>query len=338
MAEKSGELDYTEGTEREAKGLTTTNFDNDDLMEFHSEAAEDDLTPPDDTEQIREQIEETRSQMSETIDAIQDKLSIANLTEQVKDQVSEQISSAVEDAKEAIFGKAANVVNTVGRSFRQASKSELAKKAQENPWLLSIIGMGIGAILVGTLFGGKKKKKSISYRYKNFKDGYNPDEFRHTNRSQHKSESGESGESTYQSARNKVSNAANTAYDSLSNAAGSVYQGVGSAAGKTYENVGKASSFVSEKAGDLGGEMKKNYEHYIEENPLVVGAVAFAVGAAVGYAIPLTKTENNYLGEMRDNVLEKAQASAQDAIGTVKQVIGEAQQMIVDEVKSQTAS
>ena len=81
--------------------------------------------------------------------------------------------------------------------------------------------------------------------------------------------------------------------------------------------------------------MKKNYEQYIEENPLVVGAVAFAVGAAIGYAIPATKIENQYLGEARDNVLEKAQATAQDAIGSVTQVVGEAQKLIVDEVNKQ---
>ena len=84
--------------------------------------------------------------------------------------------------------------------------------------------------------------------------------------------------------------------------------------------------------------MKKNYNHYIEENPLAVGAVALAVGAAVGFAIPLTKKENEYMGELRDNVVEKAQTTAQDAIGSVKQVASDAQKMIVEEVKSQTAS
>ena len=84
--------------------------------------------------------------------------------------------------------------------------------------------------------------------------------------------------------------------------------------------------------------MKINYDHYIEENPLAVGAVALALGAAIGFAIPLTKKENEYMGEYRDNVLEKAQATAQDAIGTVKQMASDAQKVIADEVKSKTAS
>jgi small-conductance mechanosensitive channel len=44
----------------------------------------DDVTA--ETEQLRDQIEETRRGMSETIDAIQEKLSLSNISEQVKDQ------------------------------------------------------------------------------------------------------------------------------------------------------------------------------------------------------------------------------------------------------------
>lgn len=336
MGEKSGELN---DTERMDTNLTKANFDeSDDLLEIQTEAADVDKTSSDDAEQIRERIEETRSQMSETIDAIQDKLSIANITEQVKDQVSEQIGSAVEGAKDAFFGSAADVVNSIGRGFRQVGRSDLARKAQAQPWLLPVVGMGIGAILVRALFGGGKQKKYASYRYENFEGGYNPDESRYPDRTRRKFQSDKKSEPGYKATRGKVEDAANTAYDSAAEFAGSAYEGVGSAASKTYQGIGKASGFAYEKAGDLGEEMKKNYEHYIEENPLVVGAVAFAVGAAVGYAIPLTKTENDYLGEMRDNVLDKAQASAQDAIGTVKQVVGDVQQTIVDEVKSKTAA
>ncbi len=67
---------------------------------------------------------------------------------------------------------------------------------------------------------------------------------------------------------------------------------------------------------------------------MAVGAIALAVGAALGFAIPLTEAENEYMGEMRDNFFEKAQATAQDAIGTVKQMAGDAQKTIVEEVKN----
>src|SRR5215213_10520733 len=58
---------------------------------------------PEETEHLRAQIEETRSQMGETIDAIQERLSFQNISEQVKEQVSEQISSAYEAAKDTVY-------------------------------------------------------------------------------------------------------------------------------------------------------------------------------------------------------------------------------------------
>jgi hypothetical protein len=320
------------------------------------------------TEQLRDQIEETRRGMSETIDAIQEKLSFSNISEQVKDQVSGQISGAVDTAKDAFYGKAGDIVNTVGRSFRQLGGTDLAKKAQENPTALAIIGAGIGALLVGVLVSGdskKSKSKNASYRYKNNKASYrydfdsDDDDVRYADSSRRELKSGKSAESYAQPAGNKIGDTANSAYRSVSGAASTAYEGVssaassvsetvgsiasktyegaGSAASKTFETVGGAASFAYDKAGDLGGQMKINYEHYIEENPLAVGAVALAVGAVVGLAIPLTQKENEYMGEYRDNVLEKAQTTAQDALGTVKQMATEAQKAITDEVKTTTA-
>jgi hypothetical protein len=46
---------------------------------------------------------------------------------------------------------------------------------------------------------------------------------------------------------------------------------------------------------------------------------------------------NEYLGEYRDNVIEKAQATAQDAIGTVKQMASERKKLLLMKLKSKTA-
>ena len=352
MAERSSELERIETDENgnllevpeRGQTLQTTG-------EFDADAALAETAETDDATQIRGQIEETRSQMSETIDAIQEKLSIANITEQVKDQVSEQISGAVETAKDAVYDKVNALGKSVGKSFAQIGKSDLAKKAQKNPWIFSVVGMGIGAILIGVLSGGKPKRK-VSHRHKkldvpqtrqsfasdaeNDFDYQKPegesDELLRRINTEHKEE--KSASSTLAG----VSSAAGSAYEGISSAAGKSYETVGKAAGKTYETVGKASGYAYEKAGNLGEAAMKNYKHYIEENPLAVGAVAVAVGAAIGYAIPLTKTENQYFGEVRDKIFDKAQASAQEAIGSVKQTVEDARQLIAEEVKSQTAA
>ena len=44
-----------------------------------------------------------------------------------------------------------------------------------------------------------------------------------------------------------------------------------------------------------------------DRQPLVVGALAFAVGAAVAALLPRTRTENSYLGARRDSLMDEAE-------------------------------
>jgi uncharacterized protein YjbJ (UPF0337 family) len=71
----------------------------------------------------------------------------------------------------------------------------------------------------------------------------------------------------------------------------------------------------------------------MEENPLAVGAVALALGAAVGLAIPSTQIENRYMGEARNNLLHKAEETARDAVGKVQKVAGEVTETVKEEAK-----
>jgi methyl-accepting chemotaxis protein len=59
------------------------------------------------TDHIKAQIAQTRSQMGETIDAIQDRLSFANISEQVSETVNSAIETAKDTAYDATIGKAA---------------------------------------------------------------------------------------------------------------------------------------------------------------------------------------------------------------------------------------
>lgn len=364
MAEKTGELDILELEQDAADERNTalqTRPDDAELTETNDDEATDE------TEQLREQIEETRRGMSETIDAIQEKLSFANISEQVQAQVSEQISGAVETAKDVFYDKAGEIVNQVGKGFKQIGETDLAKQVQRNPTALALIGAGVGALLVSLFVSGKSRKKKSNYRYdydyqsdnndndekyhvakfeeERFDDVRYVDSSRRELTPKPQSVSSESVSSsseskvsdTANSAYKTVSGAAGTAYETLGSVAGKTYEGVGSVAGKTYQGASTAANFAYEKAGDLGGQVKINYDHYIEENPLAVGAVAFAIGAAIGFAIPVTRKENEYLGEYRDAVVEKAQEAAQDAIGSVKQIAEDARNVIAEEVKSKTA-
>ncbi|HEX8289357.1 MAG TPA: DUF3618 domain-containing protein [Pyrinomonadaceae bacterium] len=304
-----------------------------------SVADTDDAT--DDTEQIREQIEETRSNMSETIDAIQEKLSISNISEQVKEQVSEHISSALETAKESVYSA---TIGKVGNFMETISKTNAGKVARDNPLPVVLIGLGIGLLAYQNAYGSRRR----TYRY----DEYNEnDNDRQIYRGRSGSDAstlrsaqgriGDAASSAYDSvsgaasgAVNSVTDVAGSAYDGVSNAAGSAYSGVTNAASSAYSGVTSAASTAYEKVGDLGSQAREQYDYYIDENPLAVGAVALAIGAAVGLSIPSTRVESQLLGETRDNLLARAQDAAGDLVERVKEVAGEAQKTLTEEVKN----
>jgi hypothetical protein len=63
-------------------------------------------------------------------------------------------------------------------------------------------------------------------------------------------------------------------------------------------------------------------QRMVEENPLLIGAGALMLGAAFGMAIPETETENELMGEARDNIMERAREAARDAASEVQNVAG----------------
>lgn len=295
----------------------------------------------DETEHIREQIEETRSSMSETIDAIQEKLSISNISEQVKEQVSEHISSALETAKDSVYSA---TLGKVGNFMETISKTNAGKVARDNPLPVVLIGLGIGLLAYQNAYGSKRR----IYRYDEHNE-YDND------RQIYRGRSG-SGASTLRSAQSRIGDTASSAYDSVSgvasgavdgvtgvagsayegvsNVASTAYSGVTDAASTAYSGVTSAASTAYDKVGDLGSQAREQYDYYIDENPLAVGAVALAIGAAVGMSIPSTKVESQVLGETRDNLLAKAQNAAGDLVNRVKEVAGEAQKTLTEEVKN----
>jgi hypothetical protein len=331
MAEESSELENTSessaistssstSTEISAKKSDDYGANLDELPDFEASSTDTDIDTTDEPEQIRSQIEETRAQMGETIDAIQEKLSFSNISE----QVSEQINSAVETAKDAVYdatiGKAGTFMKTFGNEL---SNTGVVKTARENPFPFLLIGLGVG-LLAYNGFGGKSRSGGGN---SGGSRKYLPTQL--------------PGKATLKSAQEKVgdvassvSGAASSAYGSVSNAASTAVGGVTNAASTAYEGVGNFAGTARDKVGEIGTQAREQYDYYIEENPLAVGAVALALGAAVGFSIPSTQYEGELMGEARHNLMQKAQDTAGTLVDKVKQVASEAQKTIGDEAKA----
>jgi ElaB/YqjD/DUF883 family membrane-anchored ribosome-binding protein len=77
------------------------------------------------------------------------------------------------------------------------------------------------------------------------------------------------------------------------------------------------------------------YDRSMEENPLVVGAIAMGVGAAIGLMIPETPYEHRVMGETRDRLMDKAQVTARDLGQKVRSVADEAVDTVSETAREQ---
>jgi ElaB/YqjD/DUF883 family membrane-anchored ribosome-binding protein len=51
---------------------------------------------------------------------------------------------------------------------------------------------------------------------------------------------------------------------------------------------------------------REGFTQLLEEQPLLVGACAVALGAFIGYSLPATETEDRWMGEARDRTVQRA--------------------------------
>jgi hypothetical protein len=212
------------------------------------------------TAEIRAEIEETRAQMSGTIDEIQERLSPRRL-----------MNDATETVREATVGKVRDVMDNASESA-----VSIVDRIKENPVPAAMIGLGAWWLFRGGQ--GRRSSYSSTPKYGNG-GSYQP--------------RGSQSSSRY---------------------------GVADSAEDATNRVSALAERTQETVSEYAERTQNGFDRLLRENPLVLGAVAVAIGAAVGMSIPETQSERAVIGEVRDQIVDKAQTVAQGAIDKVQEV------------------
>jgi ElaB/YqjD/DUF883 family membrane-anchored ribosome-binding protein len=252
-------------------------------------------------EDIEREIEETRARMSQNIDELGDRLHPDNLKH---------------EAKSAIRHVAQDAVSNVGEQARRTG-SRLVDVIRENPLPVIAVGAGVTWLL-------KRSSSDVS--------GNRMARFAYTGPDRRQGEAWQQGSGL----KGRVGEAVGGVKETVSEAA----SGIKGRAGDLASDVGELKSRAQERMGELGGQarrqtrrVKTNLEHAATENPLIVAIGATIAGLVLGLLLPGTQRENELMGPARDQLMDRAEKTAE----RVKDAAAEAGREVKETVKAEIA-
>jgi ElaB/YqjD/DUF883 family membrane-anchored ribosome-binding protein len=229
-------------------------------------------------EVLENDIAATRDEMTDTVQTIGERLDPANVVQGAKDTV-----------REATVGKVEHMTSNVMDTASEAGGG-IVDTIRRNPIPAAMAAVGIGWLLMNRGDGRGSYRSAARW----------DDSWRDTERYGYAGYPGSGPD-------RGVTDRAGQTMDQVGRKAGQVADDVRSTVGST---VGQ----LPDQVGSTAREVGWNAERVVQDNPLALGAAAFAVGAAIGMALPETEVERNVLGGPAGSAIEKAQQAASDAV------------------------
>lgn len=238
---------------------------------------------PEQTEQIRSEIEDTRAEMGQTINEIQERLSPEHIVNQVKESVRDATIGKVQRAMDTMGEKISDVTEPAREVMGRAGNA-IADSVWKNPIPLAFIGLGVGMLMMRR-FGARTSGLT------------------HQERMQPRTGVTSPPESESQKKEGTVSRTFQQVKDTASDLAS-----------RSTNNL----SALSSQAKDGAIQVSNRFGDILRDNPLAVGAAAIAAGAAVGLVLPSTRLEKDYIGETSGMLVDKAGQVARVAVDRVQ--------------------
>ena len=102
-------------------------------------------------------------------------------------------------------------------------------------------------------------------------------------------------------------------------------EGVRERAQELAHNAGDKVSNVAHEAAAKARRTGNTLQNFFQDNPVIAGAGAVVLGAAVGALLPGTEKENRMMGHARDEMVREVKNVASQAQDTMKQTLSENQ-------------
>ncbi len=226
--------------------------------------------------EIRDEIAQTRENISDTLGQIQDRLKPSTI-----------VAEASERVKSVTTEKVKQMANTAEYAADRVVHNRFMDTVRENPWPVAMIGLGAAWLWMN---GRSDGRRSSTRRYAYGGDDYRRDEY-----------DVDDGWGTRTAPTRVVY---------------SLGDEEGIEDGQVPDDRRSASDYLGEMRSRTRRTTRRaqnSVNRVLRDNPLALGAAATIVGVAIGMSLPETEVENEWMGEARDTVVERAREVAGNA-------------------------
>jgi hypothetical protein len=284
-------------------------------------------------------------ELTEAKDAVQGEL------RQAKHIVKEEIDHVKTAAYDATVGRVSDMYDDARDTVTDAGSSLLGT-IKANPIPAALVAVGIGWLFMSARSTKRAEPRQVRRRIGPY--GYEEEEERASSRALAAARGAggllADGQRAVSRAAHSVGEGASSLGHRIQDGASGVVHRVGDLAHEVGDSAGRLGSEVSHGASDLAHRAadraehwaqdardmgrtavrttretavragrgvvraEQSVEHTYDEYPLAFGVGAVAVGLAVGLSLPHTRREDEWLGEAKERLVERAHHAAQDAI------------------------
>jgi hypothetical protein len=255
-------------------------------------------------DEIESEIAETRSGLSETLEALEARLAPRQILERGFDMM---------------------------RDGMDGNMDRIGHVLRENPVPLALIGAGIGWLMLSRTGAGRKLGDAASEVAGTVGDRVRDaagraGEYAHAwtkHEETARDTTADIQSAGYGAGQGGSSSTAQRTYGAARDTARDTYERASGMGQRAYGAVADTAGRVGDYAGEAGrqlGHARDRFGQLMEDYPLAVGALGFLAGAVVAASLPSTRWEDEHLGDARDDLWRGAQEAGQEMVEKAKEV------------------
>jgi hypothetical protein len=196
---------------------------------------------------------------------------------------------------------------------------DLGEAARSNPISAALIGMGAVWLFAGrSRWGGELVRRSGIDRL--------PDVAR---------DAWEGTSSNVRSRARSAQEAVNETADNLRQRGGEIADRIGESGERLVRTAADYADDLPKQAGNLVDDVSGSMTELFRSQPLAIGAVGLAIGAAIAASLPTTEVEAEYLGESSEFVKQKAGEIAGEQVERAAEIGTKVADAVADEARQQ---